>query len=99
MALGRELAESWPSLPMTKSCSGPALESCLEIQKSVLLPALAELPAVGLSNLALHMDALLTGKELGTSDELDVREIPRGQRHPASSASRCGSPKVNRSCW
>jgi uncharacterized protein (DUF2249 family) len=58
------------------------LESCLEIQKSVLLPALAELPGADLPSLAHDMGALLDGKQLEKPQELDVREIPHGQRHP-----------------
>lgn len=58
------------------------LESCLEIQKSVLLPALAELPGADLPGLARDMGTLLEGKQLEKLDELDVREIPHGQRHP-----------------
>ncbi|MFK0250412.1 DUF2249 domain-containing protein [Amycolatopsis azurea] len=57
------------------------LESCLEIQKSVLLPALAELPGIGLSRLAQDMGTLLDGKQLEKLDELDVREVPHGLRH------------------
>jgi len=58
------------------------LESCLEIQKSVLLPALAELPGADLPSLAQDMRTLLAGEPLEKPDELDVREIPHGQRHP-----------------
>ncbi len=58
------------------------LESCLEIQKSVLLPALAELPGADLPSLAEDMRTLLEGKPLEKPDELDVREIPHGRRHP-----------------
>src|SRR3954462_13638524 len=56
------------------------LESCLEIQNSVLLPALAELPGADLPGLARDMGTLLEGKPLEKPDELDVREIPHGQR-------------------
>ena len=58
------------------------LESCLEIQKSVLLPALAELPGADLPSLTQDMGTLLEGKHLEKPDELDVREIPHGRRHP-----------------
>ncbi|WIV53983.1 DUF2249 domain-containing protein [Amycolatopsis nalaikhensis] len=58
------------------------LESCLEIQKSVLLPALAELPGADLPSLVHDMGAVLAGKSLEKPDELDVREIPHGRRHP-----------------
>ncbi|MDX3191665.1 DUF2249 domain-containing protein [Streptomyces sp. MN03-5084-2B] len=58
------------------------LESCLEIHKSVLLPALAELPGADLPSLTQDMGTLLEGKHLEKPDELDVREIPHGRRHP-----------------
>lgn len=58
------------------------LATCVEIQRELLLPALAALPGADLPALAHDVDTLLGGGELDKPDVLDVREIPHGRRHP-----------------
>ncbi len=59
-----------------------ALAACQEVERRVLLPALAELPGVDLVSLVEDLETLLDGGSLEPPDELDVRGIPHGQRHP-----------------
>jgi uncharacterized protein (DUF2249 family) len=59
------------------------LAACLEVQRAVLLPALAVLPGVDLASLAQDLDTLLDGGELDKPSVLDVREMPHGQRLPS----------------
>lgn len=59
-----------------------ALGACLDVDRTVLLPALAELPGADLPSLAADLRILLDGGELDSPDVLDVRPIPHGQRHP-----------------
>jgi uncharacterized protein (DUF2249 family) len=58
------------------------LAACLEIELTVLLPALADLPGADLPALVQDMHTLLDGGALDVPEVLDVREIPHGQRHP-----------------
>lgn len=58
------------------------LAACLEIQRSILLPALVDLPGIDLPTMARDFDTLLSGGQLEKAGELDVREVPHGQRHP-----------------
>lgn len=58
------------------------LEVCHHVEQEVLVPALAVLPGVDLSVLVEDVDTLLSGGALNTPDEVDVREIPHGRRHP-----------------
>ncbi|WP_445189147.1 DUF2249 domain-containing protein [Pseudonocardia sp. Cha107L01] len=58
------------------------LEECLQIEKLVLLPAIATLPGVDLTSLMEDAETLLRGGVLARPEVLDVREIPHGQRHP-----------------
>ncbi|KAB2363076.1 DUF2249 domain-containing protein [Actinomadura montaniterrae] len=52
------------------------------VEETVLLPALAALPGADLGLLAGDLRTLLDGGRLERPDEIDVREIPRGRRHP-----------------
>ncbi|MGI5329128.1 DUF2249 domain-containing protein [Actinomadura nitritigenes] len=52
------------------------------VEETVLLPALAALPGADVGLLAADLRTLLDGGRLERPDEIDVREIPRGQRHP-----------------
>lgn len=61
---------------------GAELAACLDIQRTVLLPALAALPGADLPGLAGDLRTVLAGGELDTPDVIDVRPIPHGQRHP-----------------
>ncbi|WP_103381655.1 DUF2249 domain-containing protein [Pseudonocardia dioxanivorans] len=58
------------------------LRCCAEIERLLLLPALAELPGVDLADLAEDVVTLLTWGHLEIPEVLDVREIPHGRRHP-----------------
>jgi len=58
------------------------LAACLEIQNAVLVPALAELPGADLTLLAEDLETMLSGAQLEKPDEIDVRRIPHGERHP-----------------
>lgn len=61
---------------------GAVLATVIDLDRRVLLPALAELPGADLPGLAEDLRTLLTGGDLAISDILDVRAIPHGQRHP-----------------
>jgi uncharacterized protein (DUF2249 family) len=52
------------------------------VEETVLLPALAELPGADLGLMVADLHTLLDGGRLERPGEIDVREIPRGQRHP-----------------
>ncbi|WP_326698402.1 DUF2249 domain-containing protein [Streptomyces sp. NBC_01754] len=54
----------------------------LEVEETVLLPALATLPGADLPALVADMRTLLDGGRLDTPAVVDVREIPHGRRHP-----------------
>lgn len=58
------------------------LGACQAVEVVALLPALATLPGVELPSLVEDVDALLAGGALDTPDEVDVREVPHGRRHP-----------------
>lgn len=58
------------------------LEVHLTVERTVLLPALAALPGADLPALVADLEVLLSGGRLEQPGELDVREIPHGQRHP-----------------
>jgi uncharacterized protein (DUF2249 family) len=58
------------------------LRACVEIERLLLLPALAELPGVELPDLAEDVSTLLACGRLEVPEVLDVREIPHGRRHP-----------------
>lgn len=66
----------------TAQTLGAVLVSCLDIERTVLLPALAELPGADLPRLADDLYTLLRGGNLDVPDMLDMRSIPHGQRHP-----------------
>lgn len=59
-----------------------ALGAVREIERTVLLPVLAELPGVDLPAVVRDLDDVVAGGSLQTPESLDVREIPHGQRHP-----------------
>lgn len=61
---------------------GIVLAACVEVDGTVLLPALAELPGADLPGLATDLRVLLDGGDLDTPEVLDVRPVPHGQRHP-----------------
>ena len=48
----------------------------------MLIPALAVMPGIDLPALLDDVDILLAGGVLNPPELLDVREIPRGRRHP-----------------
>lgn len=54
----------------------------LDIEQTVLLPALATLPGADLPALAGDLKTLLAGGQLDEPAVIDVRPIPHGQRHP-----------------
>ncbi|WP_033295845.1 DUF2249 domain-containing protein [Amycolatopsis jejuensis] len=58
------------------------LAAYLDLEATVLLPALAELPGADVPVLVDDLRTLLGGGELDAPDVLDVREIPPGTRHP-----------------
>ncbi|WP_410790625.1 DUF2249 domain-containing protein [Kribbella sp. C-35] len=58
------------------------LDTHLQIEESVLLPALAGLPSVDPSLLASDVRAYLAGEQLEEPTVIDVRRIARGGRHP-----------------
>jgi uncharacterized protein (DUF2249 family) len=58
------------------------LDTHLQIEDSVLLPALARLPGVDPSLLADDVRAYLEGKQVEEPTVIDVRRIARGGRHP-----------------
>ncbi|TCC07176.1 DUF2249 domain-containing protein [Kribbella soli] len=59
-----------------------ALDAQLQIEESVLLPALAGLPGVDPSSLAADLRAYLAGEQVEQPTVIDVRRIARGGRHP-----------------
>ena len=59
-----------------------ALDLHLQIEESVLLPALAGLPSVDPSLLAADLRAYLAGERVEEPTVIDVRQIARGGRHP-----------------
>lgn len=61
---------------------GAVLATVIDLDRTTLLPALAELPGADLPGLAEDLRTLLSGNELAAPDVLDVRPIPHGQRHP-----------------
>lgn len=58
------------------------LDTHLQIEESVLLPALAGLPGVDPSLLAADLQAYLAGEQVEQPTVIDVRRIARGGRHP-----------------
>ncbi|MFG1621804.1 DUF2249 domain-containing protein [Kribbella sp. NPDC049227] len=58
------------------------LDSHLQIEESVLLPALAGLPGVDPLLLAADLRAYLAGEHVEEPTVIDVRNIARGGRHP-----------------
>lgn len=80
----RELTETEESSVVTSAARAieSVLAAHLAVEHDVLLPALAALPGADLSALAKDFETLRTGGQLETPDEVDVREIPHGQRHP-----------------
>ncbi|MEV0801584.1 DUF2249 domain-containing protein [Kribbella sp. NPDC050281] len=58
------------------------LDTHLQIEESVLLPALAGLPGVDPSSLAADLQAYLAGEQVEQPTVIDVRRIARGGRHP-----------------
>lgn len=58
------------------------LDTHLQIEESVLLPALAGLPGVDPSLLAADVRAYLEGEQVEEPTVIDVRRIARGGRHP-----------------
>jgi uncharacterized protein (DUF2249 family) len=58
------------------------LDTHLQIEESVLLPALAGLPDIDPSLLASNLRAYLAGEQLEQPTVIDVRRIARGGRHP-----------------
>lgn len=61
---------------------GAVLAACVDVDRTVLLPALAELPGADLPALATDLRVLLDGGDLDIPEILDVRPVPHGQRHP-----------------
>lgn len=59
-----------------------ALNLHLQIEESVLLPALAGLPGVDPSLLTTDLRAYLAGEQTDRPTVIDVRRIARGGRHP-----------------
>ena len=59
-----------------------ALDLQLQIEESVLMPALAGLPSVDPSWLAADLRAYLAGEQVEEPRVIDVRTIARGGRHP-----------------
>jgi uncharacterized protein (DUF2249 family)/predicted RecB family endonuclease len=58
------------------------LDTHLQIEESVLLPALAGLPSVDPSWLASELRSYLAGERVEEPTVIDVRRIARGGRHP-----------------
>jgi uncharacterized protein (DUF2249 family) len=58
------------------------LDLHLQIEESVLLPALAGLPGADPSPLAANLRAYLAGEQAEQPTVIDVRRIARGGRHP-----------------
>lgn len=61
---------------------GVELAAALDLDLTVLVPALAELPGADLPGLATDLRTVLDGDDLDTPEVLDVRPIQHGQRHP-----------------
>ena len=59
-----------------------ALDLQLQIEESVLMPAVAGLPSVDPSLLAAGLRAYLAGEQVEEPRVIDVRTIARGGRHP-----------------
>lgn len=69
------------NIAQAQALSG-ALHVYLKIEEAVLLPALANLPGTDPVALIADLNTLLEGGWLDAPDVIDVREIPRAQRHP-----------------
>lgn len=54
----------------------------LHLERQVLAPALASLAGSDVAGLVSDLDTLLAGGTIEAPEELDVRAIPREQRHP-----------------
>ena len=61
---------------------GAVLATVVDLDRNILLPALAELPGADLPGLVEDLGTLSSGDDLDAPDVLDVRPIPHGQRHP-----------------
>jgi uncharacterized protein (DUF2249 family) len=61
---------------------GSALAVHFTVAETVLLPALTELPGADPALMVADLQTLLDGGRLERPDVIDVREIPRGQKHP-----------------
>ena len=61
---------------------GAVLAAAIDLDRNVLLPALAELPGADLPGLVEDLHTLLSGEDLVDPEMLDVRPIQHGQRHP-----------------
>lgn len=58
------------------------LRACLHLEREVLLPALNDLPGLDLTSLLTDRDILLANAQLESSEIVDVRAAPDGDRHP-----------------
>ena len=67
-----------------------ALDVHLQLEESVLLPALAGLSSVDPSLLATDLRAYLAGEQVEEPTVIDVRKIARGGRHPRVFARYAG---------
>jgi uncharacterized protein (DUF2249 family) len=66
------------------------LDLHLQIEESVLLPALAVLSSADPALLAANLRAYLAGEKVEDSTVIDVRKIARGGRHPRVFARYAG---------
>lgn len=58
------------------------LHGCLHLEREVLAPALTDLAGLDLAGLVADLNTLLAGGMVAAPELVDVRAIPRGQRHP-----------------
>ena len=72
--------------PVAVSAAAEAIEAVLAahlaVEHDVLLPALATLPGADLPALVEDFETVRAGGHLEAPQELDVREVPHGRRHP-----------------
>lgn len=79
---GEQGKQAAPGDASTARAIEAVLADHLTVERTVLLPALADLPGADLPTLVEDLETLLDGGRLEQPPVIDVREIPHGKRHP-----------------
>lgn len=69
------------------------LNACMHLEREILAPTLSDLAGLDLAGLVGDLTTLLAGGVIEAPEEVDVRAIPREQRHPCifTAFARLGS--------